>query len=47
MFGARYLLTPTATLGEIDHEMRRLQGLIEQMAAVPYPSPAQRWTPTA
>jgi hypothetical protein len=47
MFGARYLLTPTTTLGEIDQEMRRLQGLIEQMAAVPYPSPAQRWTPTA
>jgi hypothetical protein len=31
-FGARFLIPPTKTLGEIDSELQRLQGLITEMA---------------
>jgi len=32
-FGARLTLSPDATLGEIDAELRRLQPVVEAMAA--------------
>jgi hypothetical protein len=33
LFGGRFELMPNSTLGEIDAELRRLQPLIERMAA--------------
>ena len=33
LFGGRLELMPNSTLGEIDAELRRLQPLIERMAA--------------
>ncbi len=35
MFGARFSMPPTATLGEMLAELRRSEGLVRQMAAVP------------
>jgi hypothetical protein len=33
LFGARFQLPPTSTLGEIEQELRRLQPLLQDMSA--------------